>query len=99
MAALSAEEQRQVRRGLMRHWSRVTEATTFDKPELAIAVSHCDTWLDGNFTASTNEGLNVSYPTGFKTGATAAQKGLVLASVAARRVSLAALKKLLGDVN
>ena len=97
MALLDTAAKNRVKRSIMRYWSNNQVETSFGKPALSDAIDHVDQWLDNNFTASQNEGLNVSFPTTFKTGATRAMKDELTAFVLARRVSLEFFNQLWGD--
>ena len=93
MAELSTEDRLRIWRGLMRYWSQLREAVALDKDELAAAVAATDTWIDEN-TASYNAAL----PVAARTGLTATQKTVLFCVVALARVSIAALRRLVGEV-
>jgi hypothetical protein len=93
--ALSTEDRQRVQRGLMRYWSRIREATHgFDKADLLAAVAATDAWIEANQTS-----YNSALPAAFRTGATLAQKTLLFMAVAAARVSLAFLRRVMGEVD
>ena len=92
MAELSTEDRTRVYRGLMRYWSNVREAVGASKDELLTTVGETDTWIDQN-QASYNSSL--TYAASFTT----AQKTLIFCTVALARVSIAFLRRIVGEVD
>lgn len=94
MAELSTEDRLRIWRGLMRYWSQLREAVALDKDELAAAVAATDTWIDENAAS-----YNTALPVAARTALTATQKTVLFCVVALARVSIVALKRLVGEVD
>jgi hypothetical protein len=79
----------------MRYWSNIREVTNgFDKAQLLAAVNVTDEWIEAN-QASFNNAL----PAAFRAGATLPQKTLLFCCVALARVSIAFLRRVMGEVD
>ena len=94
MAELPAEDRLKIWRGIQRHWSQDREPIGISKPELRAAIDATDTWINDN-QASFNNAL----PAAAKDNLTQAQKTLVFCTVALARVSIAFLRRILGEVD
>ncbi len=94
MAELSTEDRQRIWRGLMRFWSDSQTGQPWSKAELQSAVNATDTWINDNQVS-----YNSALPEPFQTNATAAQKTLLFCCVAAARVSIAFLRRLIGEVD
>lgn len=92
MAQLSTEDRQRIWRGLMRYWSGEWEAVDGDKAELYTTVAETDAWIDDN-QASFNGALT------YAANYTATQKTLIFCAVALARVSIAFLRRVLGEVD
>ena len=92
MAELSTEDRARIARGLMRYWSSLWEAVAASKDELQTTVNETDTWIEDN-QASYNSAL--TYAASF----TLSQKTLIFCAVALARVSIAFLRRVLGEVD
>ena len=68
---------------IMGHLSRIAGPWTLTKPDIRAAVNALDDWIDTN--AST---INQQLPEPFRSEATLAQKGAILAFIAMRRGGL-----------
>lgn len=77
MTVLPDLDRNRVWRWFMRH---NTESCSFTKDQLRSAVDAADTWVDSNASS-----FNTALPAAFRTGATLAQKTLLLCFVAMRR--------------
>ena len=94
MAELSTEDRLRIWRGLMRYWSKLREEMALDKEGLAAAVAATDTWIDENAAS-----YNAALPVAARTALTATQKTVLFCVVALARVSIVALKRLVGEVD
>ena len=92
MAELSTEDRTRIYTGLMRYWSGIWEQTDASKAQLLATVNETDTWIEDN-QASYNSAL--TYASSF----TLAQKTLIFCAVALARVSIAFLRRVLGEVD
>lgn len=92
--ALTTTERQQVWRGLMRLASQKRSGWGGQADDLLAAVADVDDWITSNET-SFNNGLGPP----FKQDATAVEKTIVLAAVAAARVSIPFARQLLGEVD
>lgn len=94
MATLPVEDQQRISAGIQRYWSQFWERTAgFTSADLLAAVQATDTWIENN-----QAGFNTALPTAFRNNATLAQKTLLFCCVAAARVSMAFLRRLVGEV-
>lgn len=92
---LTNEDRDRVWRGFMRYLSANLSATgDLSKHDLRDAVSNTDTWIESNQAS-----YNTALPQPARDGLTAAQKTLLFCAVALARVSIAALRKIFGEVN
>lgn len=94
MAQLSVQNRTRIQRGLMRYWSASRSVITLSKADLQAAINATDTWIDDNAAA-----YNSALPTAAQSGLTAIQKTLLFCVVAMARVSIATLRRLLGEVD
>lgn len=95
MAKLSSEGRARVWRGLMRHWSKFCEAIgALSKTDLRAFVDYTDDWVEAN-QVSYDDGM----PEPARSELTAAQKSLGLCAVVLARVSVAMLRRVLGEVD
>ena len=94
MAELSSEDRERVFRGIMRWWSSEREPIAVSKSELLAAVNATDTWIDGN-----QAGYNSALPQAARDNLTTGQKTLLFCAVALARVSIAFLRKVVGEVD
>jgi hypothetical protein len=92
MATLPIEDREKVWRGLMRLWSSEWEQVGVSSPELLTTVAETDDWIEDN-QASYNAAL--TYAASLST----AQKTLIFCAVALARVSIAFLRRVLGEVD
>ena len=92
--ALTVDELNQVRRGLARYASEDNITITISKSEWYDAVEDADSWLE-----SAQSSFNNALPEPAKSELSANQKAVMLSAICARRVSLAFLKALLGEVD
>ena len=92
MAELATEDKQRIARGLMRYWSNLRELVAVDKAAVQTTVNETDTWIDQN-QASYNSSL--TYAASFTT----AQKTLIFCAVALARVSIAFLRRIVGEVD
>ncbi len=93
MAELSTQNRQRIWRGLMRYWSNSREPMELSADLLA-AVNATDTWINDNQGA-----FNSSLPAAAQSGLTATQKTLMFCAVALARVSVALLRRVLGEVD
>ena len=94
MAELSTEDRLRIWRGLMRYWSNTREAVALTKVELQAAVVATDEWIDENAASYVS-----SLPAAAQSGLTTAQKTLLFCVVALARVSIAFLRRVIGEVD
>ena len=95
MAHLSDTDRARIWRGLMRWWSAQREEVgPITKQQLRDAVDATDAWIDDN-QASYNSVL----PAVARNNLTMLQKTLLFMAVAAMRVGVGFLRKLLGEVD
>jgi len=94
MAELSTADRLRIWRGLMRLWSAEWSEMGLSKSDLQAAVSATDTWID-----SAQSSYNSALPSAAQSGLTAAQKTLLFCAVALARVSIAFLRRVLGEVD
>ncbi len=97
MAVLPDADRVRIWRGLMRWWSSLANQAALPnvlKADLRAAVDATDSWIDTNQAAYV-----AALPVTFRTNSTTAQKTLLFCCVAAMRVSLAALRMLIGEVD
>lgn len=83
MAVLPDADRAAVRDAVMRLAPALLGSCDFTKPDLRAAVDAADTWADANAAS-----YNAALPVAFRTGATAAQKALVLAYVCMKRAGV-----------
>lgn len=94
MPVLDEASRQQVWRGLMRYASNLNQQVDLDNADFRAAIDATDDWIDTNQAA-----FNSALPSAAQTNLTAAQKTLLFCSVAARRVSPAFARSLLGEVD
>ncbi len=94
MAVLSDTIRLQLWRGLMRYWSSLNEAVGVNKADLRAAIDAADDWANSNAAS-----FNTALPTAFRNNATAGQKAFLLAAVTLARFDVAALRRLIGEVD
>lgn len=94
MAELSTEDRKRVYRGLMRFWSGLRESLALSKAELLAAVNATDTWIDDNQVS-----YNTALPQVARDNLTQAQKTVLFCVVALARVSIAFLRRIVGEVD
>lgn len=93
--ALTTEDRQRISAGLQRYWSNLRERTVgFTSADLLAAVAATDDWIEAN-----QAGYNTALPAAFRTNGTLVQKTLMFCCVAAARVSLAFLRRLVGEVD
>ena len=94
MAELSTEDRERIWRGIMRWWSNVREPVGISKDELLAAVNATDIWIDSNQAS-----YNTALPVAARDNLTQAQKTLLFCCVALTRVSIAFLRRVVGEVD
>lgn len=94
MAVLSDSDRKRIEAGYQRHYSRIGEEMPYSSDELRLAINATDDWIESN-----QAGFNAALTGDFGSGATAAQKTFLFMGVAAMRVSLEFVKKVLGEVD
>jgi hypothetical protein len=78
----------------MRYWSNLREPVALSKSELLAAINATDTWINDN-----QGSYNSSLPAAAQSGLTATQKTLLFCVVGLARVSIAFLRRILGEVD
>ncbi len=94
MAVLDDTARTQIWRGLMRYLSGLRESIALNKVELRAAIDATDTWINDNQAS-----FNTALPAAAQSNLTTVQKTLLFCVVAARRVSPAFTRRLLGEIN
>ena len=94
MAELSVEDRTRVWRGVMRWWSSERETIGLSKDDLLAAINATDAWIDDNQAS-----FNTALPQAARDNLTTAQKTLLFCVVALARVSIAFLRKVVGEVD
>ena len=92
--ALTTEDRQRVTNGLQRHWSNIWEVMPYSSDELLAAVGATDDWIEDNQAS-----FNAALPEAFRTAADLVQKTLLFCAVALARVSIALLRRVLGEVD
>lgn len=94
MSQLSVQNRTRIQRGIMRYWSASRSVIDLSKADLQTAINATDTWIDNNAAA-----YNSALPAAAQSGLTAMQKALLFCAIAMARVSIATLRRLLGEVD
>jgi len=92
--ALTSEERQKIRTGIARYWSRFWIETELSKVEIFQTVVATDQWIDDN-QASYNSAL----PAIAQASLSLPQKTFIFCVVAAARVSLDFLRRLVGGID
>ena len=94
MANLSNADRQRVSNWLMRNWSALFEPVGLSADDVRNSVNATDTWIESNQAA-----YNSALPAAAQSALTLAQKTLLFCTVAGARVSIAFLKRMVGEVD